>query len=95
MLLMIQKVFYGGQSALVQGRTLVRDVNGREHVAMWSFVSLMVLLGIASPYWMKAIDPAMRGYATAASGPERTAHPLAIHAATILHNLPTRSAEAK
>ncbi len=95
MLLMIQKVFYGGQSALVQGRTLVRDVNGREHVAMWCFVGLMVLLGIASPYWMKAIDPAMRGYATAASGPEQTAHPLAIHAATILHTLPTRSAEAK
>ncbi len=67
-LMMIQKVFYGSQSALVQGRTAIHDLNPREHVAMWPFIVLMLVMGVASPYWMRAITPAVSGLATYARG---------------------------
>jgi NADH-quinone oxidoreductase subunit M len=63
LLLMIQRVFYGKQSALVQGRP-VGDLNGREHIAMWPFILLMLIMGVASPFWLKAITPAVTPYAT-------------------------------
>jgi NADH-quinone oxidoreductase subunit M len=59
----IQKVFYGNQSALVQGRGGIPDLGGREHVILWPFMTLLLLMGIASPYWIKAIEPAINGYA--------------------------------
>ncbi len=74
MLLMVQKVFYGSQSALVQGRTGIADLNAREHIAMWPFIVLMLVMGVASPYWIRAIDPAVSGYATAKYGPHIRSH---------------------
>jgi NADH-quinone oxidoreductase subunit M len=68
-LMMIQNVFYGGQSALVLGRTSIRDLNPREHLALWPFMVLILVMGVASPYWMKAITPAVRPMATRAVGP--------------------------
>jgi len=65
MLTMVQKVFYGKQSALVQGRFGIRDVTAREHLTLWPFMVLLLAMGIASPYWMRAIDPASSGYANA------------------------------
>ncbi len=59
----IQKVFYGKQSALVANRVGVRDLNPREHLAMWPFIVLFLVMGVASPYWIKAIDPAVSGLA--------------------------------
>ncbi len=67
----IQKVFYGKQSALVQGRGGVGDLNVREHLAMWPFILLMLIMGVASPYWMEAINPAAAIYSTGSHGPQR------------------------
>ncbi len=62
LLTMIQGIFYGKQSALVAGRNTVSDLNGREHALVWPFILLMLIMGVASPYWMRAIDPAITGY---------------------------------
>jgi NADH-quinone oxidoreductase subunit M len=58
MLWMIQRVFYGPTSTLVTGKT-TPDVQFREHVAVWPLAVLMLAMGVASPYWMKAIDGAV------------------------------------
>ncbi len=74
MLTMVQKVFYGKQSALVQGRFGIPDVTAREHLTIWPFMVLLLAMGIASPYWMRAINPAITGYAAGAPGPEIHGH---------------------
>ncbi len=58
----IQKVFYGPQTALVTKSAGIRDVIGREHLMLWPFILLMVVMGVCSPYWMRAITPAVAGY---------------------------------
>ena len=57
MLWMIQRVFYGdlGQKP----ETIpARDLNAREHLAMWPLLLLFLAMGVASPFWMRAIDTA-------------------------------------
>jgi NADH-quinone oxidoreductase subunit M len=73
LLLMIQRVFYGKQSALVQSRP-VGDLGAREHIAMWPFILLMLIMGVASPYWMRAITPAVSSYATVPALPGSSAY---------------------
>ncbi len=58
MLWMIQRVFYGNTSPMVTDLT-VRDLGLREHLALWPMAVLMLLMGVASPYWMRAIDDAV------------------------------------
>jgi NADH:ubiquinone oxidoreductase subunit 4 (subunit M) len=55
MLGMIQRVFYGPQSQLVT-RNAARDFGAREHILLWPMAVLMLAMGIASPFWMRAID---------------------------------------
>jgi NADH-quinone oxidoreductase subunit M len=62
MLGMIQRVFYGPQSAMVEGRAMP-DLSAREHLLLWPMAALMLIMGVASPYWIKAIDGAMSGLA--------------------------------
>jgi NADH-quinone oxidoreductase subunit M len=55
MLSMIQRVFYcdlGPRSASVSAR----DLDAREHIALWPMVTLFLAMGVASPLWMQAID---------------------------------------
>jgi NADH-quinone oxidoreductase subunit M len=55
MLWMIQRVFYGSpgvRTEEVQGW----DLCGREHLELWPFAVLFLIMGIASPLWMRAID---------------------------------------
>jgi NADH-quinone oxidoreductase subunit M len=62
MLWMIQRVFYGDlndNTADVQAP----DLNAREHLALWPMAALMLLMGVASPIWMRAIDGAGTGLA--------------------------------
>jgi NADH-quinone oxidoreductase subunit M len=40
------------------GAVTPNDLSGREHTAMWPMIALMLLMGVASPYWMRAIDQA-------------------------------------
>jgi NADH-quinone oxidoreductase subunit M len=55
MLTMIQRVFYsdlGPKSEDVSSR----DLDAREHLALWPLVALFLIMGIASPLWTRAID---------------------------------------
>jgi len=75
MLLLIQRVFYG-ELGVASGETAPRDLNGREHVALWPMVALMLLMGVASPYWMRTLD--VDG-AAMADVPVKAAAPVATH----------------
>jgi NADH-quinone oxidoreductase subunit M len=55
MLWMIQRVFYGSQSGMVTDLTVV-DMDFREQFAVWPMAVLMLLMGVASPYWVRSID---------------------------------------
>jgi NADH-quinone oxidoreductase subunit M len=55
MLWMIQRVFYGSlglRSEEVRGW----DLTAREHLELWPFAALFLIMGLASPFWMRAID---------------------------------------
>jgi NADH-quinone oxidoreductase subunit M len=55
MLWMIQRVFYG--SFGIKSQTVAGwDLDAREHIAMWPLVALFLAMGVASPYWTRAID---------------------------------------
>ena len=57
MLWMIQRVFYGELNDNTAG-VPAPDLDAREHLALWPMVALMLLMGVASPVWMRAIDTA-------------------------------------
>ena len=65
MLWMIQRVFYGNQSKMVTELNVV-DMNFREHLAVWPMAILMLVMGVASPLWIRAIDGAMTKLASPA-----------------------------
>ncbi|MCU1252038.1 MAG: proton-translocating NADH-quinone oxidoreductase, chain [Edaphobacter sp.] len=57
MLWMIQRVFYGD----VNDNTAdvpAPDLDAREHLSLWPMAAIMLLMGVASPVWMRAIDSA-------------------------------------
>ncbi len=56
MLSMIQKVFYGN-FGLKSGSITAPDLDAREHLAVCPLIAIMLVMGLASPYWMRAIDP--------------------------------------
>lgn len=64
MLWFIQRVFYGPPSSLVENRPTA-DVNFRELVTLWPMVLLMVVMGVASPYWIRGIEDGIRPLANA------------------------------
>jgi NADH-quinone oxidoreductase subunit M len=59
MLWMIQRVFYGHlgpkPKALHSGIALP-DLGAREQISLWPLILLMFVMGVASPFWMRAID---------------------------------------
>lgn len=55
MLLMIQRVFYG-RLGLRSEEVSGWDLNPREHLELWPFLALFLIMGVASPFWMRAID---------------------------------------
>jgi NADH-quinone oxidoreductase subunit M len=57
MLWMIQRVFYG-DLGLKPSTVTAPDLDAREHAALWPLVALFLLMGLGSPYWMRAIDTA-------------------------------------
>lgn len=70
MLWMVQRVFYGPESPLVH-RSPAHDLAAREHIALWPMAILMVVMGVFSPYWIRAID---RGVHALSNAPAMT-HP--------------------
>ncbi len=55
MLWMVQRVFYGAPSTNIPTLTPT-DMNWRERAAVWPTVAMMIALGVASVFWMRAID---------------------------------------
>jgi NADH-quinone oxidoreductase subunit M len=68
MLRMIQRVFYGSESTMVTTSSVV-DMSFREHAAVWPMAVLMLLMGVASPLWMRAIDGTVVKLASPSSAP--------------------------
>jgi NADH-quinone oxidoreductase subunit M len=66
MLGMIQRVFYGPQSTMVMQRPVPR-FSAREHVLLWPMAVLMLAMGVASPFWIRAIDQGVAGLANSAT----------------------------
>ncbi len=57
MLKMVQRVFYCDLGPKPQS-LVAGDLDAREHVALWPLVALFLVMGVASPLWMRAIDGA-------------------------------------
>jgi NADH-quinone oxidoreductase subunit M len=57
LLWMYQKVFYG-QIHHDENKTLP-DIDARERISLVPLVVMAVIMGVASPYWMKSIEPAV------------------------------------
>ncbi len=55
MLTMIQRVFYG-HLGVVSEELKAPDLNLREHLALWPFAALFLVMGLASPYWFHTLD---------------------------------------
>jgi NADH-quinone oxidoreductase subunit M len=68
MLWMVQRIFYGKESSLVVNRPAF-DLNAREQLTLWPMAILMLAMGVASPYWIKAIDGAMSPLAGSVAAP--------------------------
>ena len=65
MLTMLQRVFYadlGTKPAAV----MPRDLDAREHTALWPLMILFLIMGLASPFWTRAIDPVTAALASPA-----------------------------
>jgi NADH-quinone oxidoreductase subunit M len=58
MLWMVQRVFYRAESGMVTDLA-VTDVGFREQIAVWPMAIVMLVMGVASPYWIRAIDGAV------------------------------------
>ncbi len=80
LLWMYQKVFYG-QIHNAKNKSLP-DIDGRERISLVPLVVMSVIMGVASPYWMKSIQPAVISTLQRVSGamkaqaPNRIANPI-------------------
>jgi NADH-quinone oxidoreductase subunit M len=68
MLTMIQRVFYADLGP-APANTAPRDLDAREHLALWPLAILFLVMGLASPLWTRAIDPAVARIAGVPSPP--------------------------
>jgi NADH-quinone oxidoreductase subunit M len=64
---MVQRIFYGQPSSLVVHRP-APDLDVREHMMLWPMAVLMLVMGVASPYWIRAINGAVSGLAGSSVG---------------------------
>jgi NADH-quinone oxidoreductase subunit M len=55
MLWMIQRVFYGEPGVRTE-EVHGWDLTPREHLELWPLAALFLIMGICSPFWMRAID---------------------------------------
>jgi len=75
MLVMIQRVFYGNVG-LRPEEVKSLDLSAREHLELWPFAALFLVMGLLSPYWMRAIDTF--GSHTAATTKKAAVMPIAM-----------------
>ncbi len=57
MLWMYQRVFYGTIKNPVNGS--LPDLDLRERGAIWPLAILALIMGVASPFWIKPMDPSV------------------------------------
>ncbi|HEY0796235.1 MAG TPA: NADH-quinone oxidoreductase subunit M [Acidisarcina sp.] len=69
---MIQRVFYGPVSTLVSASPAA-DIKLREHLALWPMMLLMLVMGVASPYWIRSIDEAVTNLVSTMNQPDTSA----------------------
>jgi NADH-quinone oxidoreductase subunit M len=84
MLGMIQRVFYCGLGPNPE-RLATWDLDAREHLALWPMVALFLVMGVASPLWLKAIDATaltMADHPAIAQPTQQPDHTLKIEAET-------------
>lgn len=62
MLKMIQRIFYGPESSMVTGHP-VQAFSAHEHILLWPMATVMIAMGVASPFWIRAIDQGVRSFA--------------------------------
>ena len=85
---MVQRIFYGQESSLVSTRPHL-DLGFREQIALWPMAVLMVVMGVLSPYWIRAINSAMSGLA---DQPAAVSQARAIAPGVLHHPMHTSSA---
>jgi NADH-quinone oxidoreductase subunit M len=73
MLWMVQRVFYGANSPLVE-RTVVPDLYAREKLALWPVAVLMLVMGVYSTYWFHAINQGVAPLVTQSLAGTASAH---------------------
>jgi NADH-quinone oxidoreductase subunit M len=71
LLTMVQRVFYGPISTLISSQP-APDIKLREHIALWPMALLMLVMGVASPYWMHAIDESVTNLVSTMNAPDPT-----------------------
>jgi len=59
LLWMYQKVFYGPLHH--EENRALPDIGGREQLSLWPLMAMALIMGVASPLWMRSIDPAVSG----------------------------------
>jgi NADH-quinone oxidoreductase subunit M len=64
MLWLTQRVFYGQVTNPLNNK--LPDANGRERLSLIPLVALALIMGVASPLWMRQIDPAVSASISAA-----------------------------
>ena len=62
LLTMIQRTFYAGTGSITAERE-GWDITIREHLALWPMVALFLIMGVASPWFTRALDPLGAHYA--------------------------------
>jgi NADH-quinone oxidoreductase subunit M len=77
MLWTVQRIFYGQPSSLAGDRP-APDLGFREQITLWPMAVLMLVMGVASPYWIKAIDGAM----TSLAGPPAASQSVQLNGAS-------------
>jgi len=97
MLWMVQRIFYGSLGPKLKVLTAgidVPDLSAREHVALWPLAALMLIMGVFSPCWMRAID--LSGVQLASASKPAATAPRVIVLSTATYAIPdtkTRSAQ--
>ena len=66
MLGMIQRIFYGPESKLVTEQQ-TQDFSAHENILLWPMAVLMLAMGVASPFWIRAIDQGVANLANSAT----------------------------
>ena len=58
LLWLYQRTFYGEVNQRVNGE--LADANGRERISLIPLVAMALIMGVASPLWMRMIDPSVQ-----------------------------------